>query len=197
MINDLLDLAKIEAGRIQVRCEEVSIPQVAEAVCGMVRPLLAEKQLKLTHEVDPATPLMITDGAKVQQILYNLLSNAIKFTEEGEVRLTVRPAEDERVAFVVSDTGPGITKEQQLRIFERFTQLDSSHTRQYRGTGLGLSIVKDLAGLLDGEVFVESEPGQGATFTVVLPVDSSNAEGRTPEKEKAPGAAEKPASEVL
>ncbi|MGB2997349.1 MAG: ATP-binding protein [Phycisphaerae bacterium] len=197
MINDLLDLAKIEAGRIQVRCEEVSIPQVAEAVCGMVRPLLAEKQLKLTHEVDPATPLMITDGAKVQQILHNLLSNAIKFTEEGEVRLTVRPAEDERVAFIVSDTGPGITKEQQLRIFERFTQLDSSHTRQYRGTGLGLSIVKDLAGLLDGEVSVESEPGQGATFTVVLPVDSRDAEGRTPEKEKAPGAAAKPASEVL
>ncbi|MGB3087773.1 MAG: ATP-binding protein, partial [Phycisphaerae bacterium] len=131
------------------------------------------------------------------QILHNLLSNAIKFTEEGEVRLTVRPAEDERVAFIVSDTGPGITKEQQLRIFERFTQLDSSHTRQYRGTGLGLSIVKDLAGLLDGEVSVESEPGQGATFTVVLPVDSRDAEGRTPEKEKAPGAAAKPASEVL
>jgi signal transduction histidine kinase len=180
MINDLLDLAKIEAGRVQVRCEKVSPPDIAEAVCNMVRPMLAETSLKLSCEVDPATPLMVTDATKVQQILYNLLSNAIKFTAEGEVRLTVRPLEGRYVAFVVTDTGPGIARDEQLRIFERFTQLDSSYTRRYRGTGLGLSIVKELTGLLDGTVSVESEVGRGSTFTVVLPVDSSPAEARTP-----------------
>jgi signal transduction histidine kinase len=125
---------------------------------------------------------MVTDGAKVQQILHNLLSNAIKFAEEGEVRLTARPADGDRVAFAVADTGPGIAREEQLRIFDRFTQLDSSHTRRHRGTGLGLSIVKELTGLLGGEVSVESEPGHGATFIVCLPVDSSRFDGQRPDK---------------
>jgi two-component system, NarL family, sensor histidine kinase BarA len=180
MINDLLDLAKIEAGRLEVRCQKVSPPDIAEAVCTMVRPLLAETNLKLSHEVDPAAPLMLTDATKVQQILYNLLSNAIKFTSEGEVKLSIRPLEGQRLAFAVSDTGPGIPRDEQLRIFERFTQLDSSYTRRYRGTGLGLSIVKELTGLLGGTVSVESEVGRGSTFTVVLPVDCSEAEGRAP-----------------
>jgi two-component system, NarL family, sensor histidine kinase BarA len=186
MINDLLDLAKIEAGRLQVRCEKVSPPDIAEAVCNMVRPLLAEAPIALAYTVDPATPLMLTDATKVRQILYNLLSNAIKFTAEGEVRLDVRPVEDAHVAFAVSDTGVGIPRDEHLRIFERFTQLDSSHTRRYRGTGLGLSIVKELTGLLGGTVSVESEVGRGSTFTVVLPVDSSAAEGRSPENGAAP-----------
>ena len=185
MINDLLDLAKIEAGRVQVRCEKVSPQDIVEAAMNLVRPTLAGKDLKLGFEVAPATPVMITDATKVQQILYNLLSNAVKFTDEGEVRLTVHPAGSARVAFDVSDTGPGIAREQQLRIFERFTQLDSSYTRRYRGTGLGLSIVKELTGLLGGEVAVESEVGRGSTFTVVLPVDSRDAVGRT--TEEAPG----------
>ena len=154
---------------------------IVEVVCNMVRPLMAEAPLKLSYDVDPAVPLMTTDGTKVQQILYNLLSNAIKFTAEGEVRVTVRPVDDQHVAFAVSDTGPGISRDQQLRIFERFTQLDSSYTRRYGGTGLGLSIVKELTNLLGGTVSVESEVGRGSTFTVVLPVDSSAAEGRTPE----------------
>ena len=190
MINDLLDLAKIEAGRVQVRCEKVSPPDLVEVVSNMVRPMLAETPLKFTTEVDPAAPLMTTDGTKVQQILYNLLSNAIKFTEEGEVRLAVRPAEGDRVAFVVADTGPGIAREQQLRIFDRFTQLDSSHTRKYRGTGLGLSIVKELTALLGGAIAVDSEPGKGSTFTVTLPVDSGNFEGRAAENGAARSGAE-------
>ena len=181
MINDLLDLAKIEAGRLQVRCEIVTPQDIVEVVCNMVRPLMAEAHLKLSYDVDPAVPLMTTDGTKVQQILYNLLSNAIKFTAEGEVRVTVRPVDDRHIAFAVSDTGPGIPRDQQLRIFERFTQLDSSYTRRYSGTGLGLSIVKELTNLLGGTVSVESEVGRGSTFTVVLPVDSSAAEGRTSE----------------
>jgi signal transduction histidine kinase len=188
LINDLLDLAKIEAGRVQVRCEKVSPKDLVEAVSNMVRPLLGDRPLSLSQEVDPATPLMLTDGTKVQQILHNLLSNAIKFTEEGEVRLTARPADADRVAFAVSDTGPGITREEQLRIFDRFTQLDSSHTRRHRGTGLGLSIVKELTGLLGGEVSVESEPGHGATFTVCLPVDSSRFDGQMSGKTDEPGA---------
>jgi signal transduction histidine kinase len=181
MINDLLDLAKIEAGRVQVRCEKVSPQSIVEAAVSMVRPMLGEKDLALEAEVDPSLPVMTTDATKVQQILYNLLSNAVKFTEEGEVRVIARPDEGDRAAFVVSDTGPGIEREQQLRIFERFAQLDSSYTRRYRGTGLGLSIVKELTALLGGEVGVESEVGEGSTFTVVLPLDSSGLEGRTPE----------------
>ena len=181
MINDLLDLAKIEAGKLQVRCEKVSPNDIVEVVCNMVRPMLAETEIKLSYDVDPATPILVTDGAKVQQILYNLISNAIKFTAEGEVRVTVCPVQDERVAFAVIDTGPGIGRDEQLRIFERFTQLDSSYTRRYRGTGLGLSIVKELTALLGGTVSVDSEVGRGSTFTVVLPADSSAAEGRTPE----------------
>ncbi len=187
MINDLLDLAKIESGRVQVRCERVSPADLAEVAVHMVRPMLGEKELALEIEVDPTTPVMTTDATKVQQILYNLLSNAIKFTDEGEVRLEVEPAEDGRVVFAVSDTGVGIAREQQLRIFERFTQLDSSYTRRYRGTGLGLSIVKDLTALLGGDVSVASEPGAGSTFTVVLPADSSDAEGRTAEDARPPG----------
>jgi signal transduction histidine kinase len=181
MINDLLDLAKIEAGKLQVRCEKVSPNDIVEVVCNMVRPMLAETEIKLSYDVDPATPILVTDGAKVQQILYNLISNAIKFTAEGEVRVTVCPVQDERVALAVIDTGPGIGRDEQLRIFERFTQLDSSYTRRYRGTGLGLSIVKELTALLGGTVSVDSEVGRGSTFTVVLPADSSAAEGRTPE----------------
>ncbi len=193
MINDLLDLAKIEAGRVQVRCEKVSPQDLVEVVMNMVRPMLADKEIAFGHRVDPATPVMVTDATKVQQILYNLLSNAVKFTDAGEVQLEVGPAEDERVVFQVRDTGPGIPREQQLRIFERFTQLDASYTRRYRGTGLGLSIVKELTALLGGDVEVESEVGRGSTFTVVLPADSSEAEGRTPgdaEAEAAPEPAE-------
>ncbi len=190
LIDDLLDLAQIESGRLQVRCAKTAPRDLAEVVCNMVRPMLPESGLNLAYEVDPETPAMTTDPTKVQQILYNLLSNAIKFTEEGEVRLKIRPVQDERVAFAVIDTGPGIGRDQQLRVFQRFTQLDSGYTRRYRGTGLGLSIVKELTGLLGGTVSVESEIGSGSTFTVVLPVDSSNAEGRTPEDVAAAEAAD-------
>jgi two-component system sensor histidine kinase BarA len=218
MINDLLDLAKIEAGRLLVRCEKVSPQDIVEVVCGMVRPMLGETPLTFSYEVDPAVPVMMTDATKVQQILYNLLSNAIKFTAEGEVKVTVRPVTGPGgeaaaaapaggtatapealpgptalaptyalVAFAVSDTGPGIPRDEHLRIFERFTQLDSGHTRRYRGTGLGLSIVKELTGLLGGTVLVDSEEGRGSTFTVVLPVDSTASETR--QAEGAPAAA--------
>jgi len=179
LINDLLDLAKIESGRLRVRCDDAPPADLAEIACNMVRPLLRDSDVELLYDVDPDAPVIHTDVTKVQQILYNLLSNAVKFTEEGSIRLTVRPVQNERVAFAVTDTGPGITRDQQLRIFDRFTQLDSSYTRRYRGTGLGLSIVKELTDLLGGSVSVESTVGQGSTFTVVLPVDSSDAEGRT------------------
>ncbi len=189
MINDLLDLAKIEAGRVRVRCEQIAPQDLADIACNMVRPMMRDSDVRLVHEVAPATPVLVTDATKVQQILYNLLSNAVKFTEEGEIRLTVRPVQDGRVAFAVRDTGPGIARDQQLRIFDRFTQLDSSYTRRYRGTGLGLSIVKELTNLLGGTVSVESEVGTGSTFTVVLPADSSDAEGRTPGDADEAGAA--------
>ena len=186
MINDLLDLARIESGRLRVRCEQIAPKDLAEIACNMVRPMLRDAGVRLLHEVAPETPPLVTDVTKVQQILYNLLSNAAKFTEEGEIRLAVRPVREGRVRFAVSDTGPGIARDQQLRIFDRFTQLDSSYTRQYRGTGLGLSIVKELTNLLGGSVSVESEVGKGSTFTVVLPVDCSDAEGRTPDDAEPP-----------
>jgi signal transduction histidine kinase len=225
MINDLLDLAKIEAGRILVRCEKVSPQDIVEVACNMVRPMMAGTPLKLSHEVDPAVPLMFTDGTKVQQILYNLLSNAIKFTEQGEVRVMARPVSAPleagapagapavesplpaagtadpaaplpvtHVAFAVSDTGPGIPRDEHLRIFQRFTQLDSGHTKRYRGTGLGLSIVKELTGLLGGTVTVDSDVGRGATFTVALPIDSSAAEARQAETIAAAAAQSTPAA---
>lgn len=195
LIDDLLDLAQIESGRLQVRCARVAPPDLAEVVCNMVRPMLPESGLKLAYEVDPETPILMTDSTKVQQILYNLLSNAIKFTEKGEIRLKVRPVQDQRVAFAVIDTGPGIGRDQQLRVFDRFTQLDSGYTRRYRGTGLGLSIVKELTALLGGTVSVESAIGSGSTFTVVLPADSSDAEGRTPGDVAAAEAADRGAAE--
>ncbi|MDP6381294.1 MAG: ATP-binding protein, partial [Phycisphaerae bacterium] len=173
IINELLDIARIEAGKMQVKCTKVSPRDTCEVVLGMVRPLVGEKKLSIEMDVHADTPIMMTDSSKLEQILYNLLSNAVKFTPEGNISLRAWPIDREHVAFSVSDTGPGISKDQQLRIFSRFSQLDNPETRDHGGAGLGLSIVKELAALLGGTVAVESEPDHGATFTVILPLDSS------------------------
>jgi len=183
IINDLLDLAKIEAGKMKLKLGRLSPLDAAETAMNMVRPLVGRKPLSLELEVVPDCPIMTTDANKLQQVLYNLLSNAVKFTDEGIVRLAVRPIDAETILFQVSDSGAGLSGEQQKIIFDRFSQVDQGHTRQHGGTGLGLSIVKELVDVLGGDVAVASEVGQGATFNVTLPVVSSVAEQ---EPEEAP-----------
>jgi signal transduction histidine kinase len=176
LINDLLDLAKIEAGRMDVRLEMLSTVDLCETLAGLMKPLADQKRLTVEIAAEPDLPLIRTDPSKVRQIIYNFLSNAIKFTPpEGRVTLGVRRVDAGFVALSVSDTGPGVAKEFQQVIFEKFRQLDGSVTREHQGTGLGLAISKELASLLGGGIRLESEPGQGATFTLTLPLDAAAA----------------------
>ncbi len=175
MINDILDLAKIEAGRMSFRLSDFGVEPVVGAQCDMARPLAERKNIDLLTEFEPELPAMYQDQARVQQILGNLLSNAIKFTPEGG-RIDVRVRSDRRYALLeVADTGVGIAPEDQQTIFEKFRQGQTAMpggdamTREYSGTGLGLSIVKELCKLLGGEVSVESQLGRGSTFTVRIP----------------------------
>ena len=170
LINDILDLAKIEAGKVEVQAEPVEVSEAVEAVVDGLRPVAAQKGLALSAVVEPGTPARVhTDPQRLGQILKNLLSNALKFTARGEVSLRAAAAAEDGVAFAVSDTGIGIPAEQLDTIFEAFRQADGSTHRQYGGTGLGLSISRDLARLLGGDVTVRSTPGQGSVFTLTLP----------------------------
>jgi signal transduction histidine kinase len=175
MINDILDIAKLEAGKMEVRLSEFRIDSVIANQCDVFRQMAEEKNIDLRTEIDPNLPLLYQDQTKVQQILQNLLSNAIKFTPEGG-RITVCARGDSRgqIEFWVADTGVGISPNEREIIFEKFRQGKAvlgrdNLTREYSGTGLGLSIVKELCKLLGGEVTVESELGKGSTFRVFLP----------------------------
>jgi len=171
MINDLLDLAKAEAGKLNLHIERTSIQQLCEGLSAFFLPLTEKKKLSLEIEVAPQIPLVMTDSGKVQQILYNLLSNAIKFTAEGgriDVKATMPT--DITVRIAVIDTGCGIPPEAQDQIFEKFRQLDGSITRLGEGTGLGLAICKQLTDLLAGTIGLKSEPGKGSTFWLEIPV---------------------------
>ena len=170
LINDILDISKVEAGKLEVRPENTSVTRVVEGLRGMFQPLASDKSLEFQVEVQPGTPPMIyTDSQRLEQILKNLLSNAVKFTEKGQVSLTVSRQPGEGIAFTVRDSGIGIAPEQQESIFEAFRQADGTTNRRYGGTGLGLSISRDLASLLGGSISITSEPGQGSIFTLVLP----------------------------
>ena len=176
MINDILDLAKIESGKMEVRTEDFSIRDVCEALANLARPVAERKTIDLECRLDEAIPLLRQDPGKIRQIIYNLLSNAIKFTPEGgKVTLDAR-TEGRNVVISVSDTGIGIAEEDRDKIFEKFRQAgqpgqsDSVLTREHQGTGLGLSIVRELAKLLGGDVTLESRLGQGSTFTVRIPM---------------------------
>jgi signal transduction histidine kinase len=177
MINDILDLAKIESGKMEVRLSDFRIESVITAQCDMARPLTERKNIDLDCEIEPKLPEMFQDQAKVQQILNNLLSNAIKFTPEGgRITISARRGGGNTLVVMVADTGVGIALEDQVAIFEKFRQGKTvlsggdAMTREYSGTGLGLSIVKELCKLLGGEVSLESELGKGSTFTVRLPL---------------------------
>jgi two-component system, NarL family, sensor histidine kinase BarA len=177
MINDLLDLAKIESGRVEIQVVECSLADLVERQIGLLNPLADKRNIDLSYEIDPAIPPLVQDSVKLQQILNNLLSNAIKFTPEGgRVRVRARRVDDVLFEFVVEDTGIGIPLNEQATIFEKFRQghtvpgQSDAMTREYGGTGLGLSIVKELSKLLGGEVSLVSEFGKGSTFSVRLPM---------------------------
>jgi signal transduction histidine kinase/CheY-like chemotaxis protein len=170
LVNDLLDLAKVEAGKVSVRPNEFDVADLFGALRGMLRPLLAANaSVALVFEEPDGLPPLQTDESKVSQILRNFISNALKFTERGEVRVSARPGADDTVVFAVADTGIGIAAEDQERIFEEFTQVESVRQRFVKGTGLGLPLVRRLADLLGGRLELTSAPGVGSTFSAVLP----------------------------
>jgi signal transduction histidine kinase len=169
LVNDLLDLAKVEAGRTEMRLVDCNIEKLFGTLRGMLRPLLANASVSLVFEEASDLPDIVTDEAKISQILRNLVSNALKFTQRGEVRVSARLVGD-RVAIAVADTGIGIDPEDHHRIFEEFTQLENALQAGTRGTGLGLSLSRRLSELLGGTLDVESSVGTGSTFTLTLPV---------------------------
>jgi signal transduction histidine kinase len=180
IINDLLDLAKIEAGKLELHLTDVTPIQLCEPLIDFLTPMADKKSIQLTLMAQADLPVMHSDAGRIKQILYNLLSNALKFTpEKGAVKLRVYAGERDAITFSVSDTGPGIDEAQQATIFEKFRQLDSSVTREYGGTGLGLAITRELAAMLGGRVHLRSAAGEGSTFTVMLPV-LAPAEARVP-----------------
>lgn len=171
LINDILDLSKIEAGQATVSIEPVNIARSVQSLVEPLRPVAMQKGLELSATIAPDVPAgMETDAQRLSQVLRNLLSNALKFTERGSVALHVSRNPDETLSFAVKDTGIGIAADQQELIFEAFRQADGSTHRRFGGTGLGLSISRDLAQLLGGNVSVQSTPGEGSVFTLVLPV---------------------------
>ncbi|MCA9568182.1 MAG: response regulator, partial [Myxococcales bacterium] len=172
LINDILDIAKIEAGRMDIYVESCDVAATATEVIETVVPLLEKSRTKLEHTIDPDVGLFRTDVTKLKQILYNLLSNAAKFTREGTVTLRILRIAGQ-LHIEVEDSGIGMTPEQLARLFKPFTQADLSTTRQYGGTGLGLTLVMQFARMLGGEVSVRSKPGQGSTFTVLLAEQAS------------------------
>jgi signal transduction histidine kinase len=169
LINDVLDLSKIEAGQLTLSLDDYSLTDVVHGVVSAVEPLVAEKRLAFTAEIVPGLPTGRGDGRRLSQVMLNLVGNAIKFTDKGEVAIRAAAANG---AFTVAvcDTGPGIAAADQVKIFEEFQQADSSITRQKGGTGLGLSIAKRIIEMHGGQLWVESEPGKGATFCFTLPV---------------------------
>lgn len=171
LINDILDLSKIEAGHLKVQPETVPLGRLTSDLSRVFQPVAGERRLDFEIDVAEDCPGAITtDRQRLEQILKNLLSNAFKFTEAGSVKLTVRASGDDRISFAVTDSGIGIAEDQQAYIFEAFHQADGAISRKFGGTGLGLSISRELARLLGGSITLASKPGEGSTFTVTIPV---------------------------
>ncbi len=182
IINDLLDLAKIEAGKLEVHLTEFAMPELCRDLIDFVQPLADKRRQDLRLNIGAEVPRCESDVGKIKQILYNLLSNAIKFTPAGGcVSLSVDANGGRQVRLTVEDTGPGIPEDQREAIFEKFWQLDASKSREHEGTGLGLAITRELAHVLGGSVCLDSEEGQGSTFVVDLPCRySGSGSGRMP-----------------
>ena len=196
LINDVLDLSKVESGKMEVYTESFDTEVMLRDVASTVTSLIEKKNNRLVIEVAPDLGSMRSDVTKVRQVLLNLLGNAAKFTEGGTIELAAwreRGSEPEMIWFRVSDTGIGMTQEQRARLFQRFMQADSSTTRRFGGTGLGLSLTRALSEMLGGTIRVDSEPGQGSSFTVSLPAiyrspeTTERAEAADIEASEAPG----------
>ena len=171
IINDLLDLAKIEAGKMELHLTEFSLADLCRDLIDFLRPLADKKKQQLELQVASELPRLHSDSGKIRQILYNLLSNAVKFTpQDGAISLRVEHDREVSVRLIVSDTGPGIDEAKKDAIFEKFHQLDASQTREYEGTGLGLAITRELVQVLGGSITLDSAIGRGATFVITLPV---------------------------
>jgi two-component system sensor histidine kinase BarA len=182
LINDLLDLAKIEAGKMELHIQNVDLKIVTSDLMDFVKTVADKARLRLGLELAEDLPPLRSDPGKIKQILYNLLSNAIKFTpENGLVMLSATRDGPHNVRLEISDTGPGIEKEHLDTIFEKFRQIDQSRTREHSGTGLGLTISRELATMLGGSIAVRSQVGVGSTFTVVLPIKAPRAADVEPE----------------
>ena len=175
MVDDLLDLAKVEAGRVEISPAWFEMVDLFSALRGMFKPVLTNPAVNLVFEEPQDVPKLYTDDRKLSQILRNFVSNALKFTPKGEVRVSARFEGDAMVTFSVADTGIGIAPEFHGAIFQDFSQVRSPLQKRLRGTGLGLSLSKKLAELLGGSVSLDSEPGRGSTFSVTIPVQMAGA----------------------
>ena len=171
LINDVLDLSKVEAGKMELHLEKFSLAKAIEQVCSVAYPLVQKKKIQLTTTIAPGLDAVTLDLQKFKQILYNLLSNALKFTaEHGRVEIMVNPQDTGHFSLAVRDSGIGIRPENIKRLFKEFEQLDEGTTRRYEGTGLGLALTRKIAEMQGGSINAESEFGKGTTFTVVLPL---------------------------
>ncbi|EDN71132.1 two-component hybrid sensor and regulator [Beggiatoa sp. PS] len=170
LINDILDLSKVEAGQVEIHANDISLTNLLETIEQKFRPIAEQQELNFQITIaEESLTTLYTDGQRLKQILNNLLSNAFKFTQQGNIKLIVQKSEADFISFSVSDTGIGIPQEKQNIIFEAFQQVDGSNQRRYGGTGLGLSISRQFARLLGGEITLHSEEGKGSTFTFSLP----------------------------
>ncbi len=173
MVDDLLDLAKVDAGRISISPEWFEMVDLFSALRGMFRPIVVNSAVSLTFEEPGTIPKIYTDDKKLSQILRNFISNALKFTSEGEVRVSARLLREGIVEFAVTDTGIGIAEDHIPALFSDFVQIDTRIQKRLRGTGLGLSLAKKFAALLGGSVAVTSKVGQGSRFSVQIPIQYS------------------------
>jgi signal transduction histidine kinase/CheY-like chemotaxis protein/HAMP domain-containing protein len=185
LINDILDFSKIEAGRTPINLDSAEINEIISNVMVTVEPMVTSKGVKLVQEVAPDLPILNTDILKVKQILLNLLSNAAKFTDQGSIMITAKK-QGEMISIAVKDDGIGIEPQNLERVFEEFSQIDTSNSRKYKGTGLGLPIAKNYARLLGGNLTVQSEFGKGSTFTVTLPPEFPKDKLQKPGEEPTP-----------
>ncbi|MBT7171348.1 MAG: HAMP domain-containing protein [Phycisphaerales bacterium] len=181
MINDMLDLAKMEAGKATVRFDAVSPLDTAQNIVTLMAPLAQKKDIELKTEIDPDLPIIQSDGGKLQQILFNLMSNAVKFTPPGgtvilsaQFGLHPNGERNDTILYSVIDTGPGISEADQTHIFEKFYQAEGVLTKEATGTGLGLAISRELAGLLGGRLGLHSTGGEGSTFTLIIPLSTDS-----------------------
>jgi CheY-like chemotaxis protein len=188
LINDILDLSKIEAGKMELHLERFEVGPMVADVVSTIGPLVDRNRNQLVVDAPAEIGSIHADLTKVRQAVFNLLSNACKFTEDGTVRLAVREEQPGWLSFEVADTGIGMTPEQQARLFQEFSQADSAVTRKYGGTGLGLALSRRLIRMMHGDITMHSEPGVGSSFTIRLPRDVAQVPVATPAEPEEPGA---------